>query len=50
MRGTPIRLGLRRVRSGHFRIVYQKSTYIEQLSHAFWLFDKSTEILIQVIT
>ena len=49
MRGAPVRLGLRRVRSGHFRIVYQKSSYIEQLAHAFWLFDTSISILIQVL-
>ena len=49
MSGAPIRLGLRRVRSGHFRIVYKKSTFEEQLVHAYWLFDTSTQILQQVV-
>ena len=48
MSGAPIRLGIRRVRTGQYRMVHFKENFQEQLSHAFWLFDTSTAILKQV--
>ena len=48
MSGAPIRLGIRRVRTGQYRMVHMKESFEEQLSHAFWLFDTSSAVLAQV--
>ena len=46
--GQQIKLGRKRIRSGKYRIQYQKVSYEEQLEEAFRLFDRSLQLLEKV--
>lgn len=48
LKGEPICIGRRAVKRGRYRLIYQKITYEDQLSHAFDLLDQSFSLLSKV--